>query len=51
MTGASGSCTWRTSKRSRSKIRFIRGIACGDRTMFESEALAGTITVRPTGRT
>ena len=49
--GAYGSWTWTTSKRSRSQIRRMRTIDCGLRMMFGSEALAGTITERPTGIT
>ena len=50
-TGANGSWTWTTSKRSCSQIRRMRIIDCGLRMMFGSEALAGTMTERPTGIT
>jgi hypothetical protein len=49
--GASGSCTWTTSKRSRARMRLMRSIAGGERTMLGREAFAGTITERPTGTT
>jgi hypothetical protein len=50
-TGAKGSCTWTTSKRSSSHTRRMRSIACGLRMRLGSEALAGTMTERPTGIT
>ena len=49
--GVIGSCTWRTSKRSRSSARRILRGADGLSTMLASDPLAGTITVRPTGIT
>ena len=51
IAGDIGSCRWRTSKRSRSRARWIRKYARGDSTMFGSEPFAGTITERPTGMT
>ncbi len=50
-TGASGSWTCTTSKRSFSQIRRIRSIDCGLRMRFGRDAFAGTITDRPTGST
>ena len=49
--GANGSWTWTTSKRSSCQILRMRTIDCGLRMMLGSEALAGTITERPTGST
>ena len=49
--GAYGSWTWTTSNCSRSQIRRMRTIDCGLRMRLGSEALAGTITERPTGIT
>ncbi len=50
-SGANGSWTWMTSKRSRSKARAMRRIDCGVMTMFESDPFAGTMTERPMGIT
>ncbi len=49
IAGVIGSCRWRTSKRSRSRVSRTRPIALGERTMFGSEPFAGTTTERPTG--
>ena len=49
--GVIGSCRCRTSNRSRSRIRRIRGKQRGLRMMFGSDRFAGTITERPTGKT
>ena len=51
IAGVIGSCRWRTSKRSRSSVRWMRKYARGESTMFGSEPFAGTITERPTGMT
>ena len=49
--GVIGSCRWRTSNRSRSRVRRMRKCVLGERTMFGSDPFAGTITERPTGIT
>src|SRR5438876_7801826 len=51
IAGVIGSWRWRTSNRSRSRIRLTRSTEDGLRTMFGRVPFAGTITDRPTGRT
>src|SRR5947208_2591333 len=51
IAGVIGSWRWRTSNRSRCRMRLIRGTDDGLSTMFGSVPFAGTITDRPTGST